>query len=557
MKRQFTKIKKAVTKTNYFVSAILLFTLGIIILIGQVPLFKNVVNIVLFIMLLFSLKEIINLIIKKEKDKLSEDIILFIVVLILFIYRDISIAIVPIIFGSYMIINGIIKLVSYILLRINKVKHSYSVLFVSVIFLTLGVLMIFSPLMNLKNMLIILGIYSILLSITSFFDFLDEVNPNRKHFFQRKIRITMPAFIDVFIPYSVMNKINKLFNSTEELVLEEKKLDVEPDMEIFVHVSDDPVGKFGHADMYFEGEVISYGAYDKDNRILNGAIGRSTLFIADKEPYVKFCVTKTGKILFGFGLKLTDKQKCMVRKKIKKMKENLIPWDNTLKADIKMGKEVNPNDYKDYANRLYNATTANFYKFKSGKYKMFFIFGTNCVSLLDSIVGPAGIDILKLNGVITPGTYYDYLNNEFLKHGSHVISKTIYNEIYFKRKSDTMDYLLIEHPKCSTCKKAKMWLDTHNIGYKTRNIITKNPTKQEIATYLKNSHYEINKIFNTSGIYYRQMNLKEKLKTMTNEEKLELLSTNGMLIKRPILITKDKVLFGFKEKEWKEIINLK
>ncbi len=110
--------------------------------------------------------------------------------------------------------------------------------------------------------------------------------------------------------------------------------------------------------------------------------------------------------------------------------------------------------------------------------------------------------------------------------------------------------LFIEYPKCSTCQKAKKYLDSHNIKYNDRNIKEDNPTKKELTNWVKKYNIEIKKLFNTSGMKYRELNLKEKLPSMSNDEKLELLSSDGMLVKRPLLITDDKVLIGFKEKEY-------
>ena len=108
------------------------------------------------------------------------------------------------------------------------------------------------------------------------------------------------------------------------------------------------------------------------------------------------------------------------------------------------------------------------------------------------------------------------------------------------------------YSKCSTCKKAKDYLDKNNIQYNERDIKTKNPTRAELDIWVYKYCYPLNKLFNTSGLLYRSMNLKDKLKDMDDNEKLELLSSDGMLVKRPILVSKDKLLVGFKEKEWDE-----
>ena len=112
--------------------------------------------------------------------------------------------------------------------------------------------------------------------------------------------------------------------------------------------------------------------------------------------------------------------------------------------------------------------------------------------------------------------------------------------------------IFIEYPKCSTCIKAKKWLDNNGFSYIDRNIKEDNPTKEELNHYLNVSNVDIKKMFNTSGLLYKELNLKDKLPSMTLEEKIDILSSNGMLVKRPILVLDNDVLFGFKEKEWEE-----
>ena len=117
-----------------------------------------------------------------------------------------------------------------------------------------------------------------------------------------------------------------------------------------------------------------------------------------------------------------------------------------------------------------------------------------------------------------------------------------------------MPVLFIEYPKCSTCQKAKRWLQENNIKFEDRNIVEQVPTAQELERWIKQSNKEIKSWFNTSGLKYRELNLKEKLQTISDEEKIKLLSSDGMLIKRPILVIDNKVLVGFKPDEWKNTL---
>ena len=117
-----------------------------------------------------------------------------------------------------------------------------------------------------------------------------------------------------------------------------------------------------------------------------------------------------------------------------------------------------------------------------------------------------------------------------------------------------MKTLFIEYPKCSTCQKAKKWLENNNIQFDDRNIVEQTPTIEELSNWIKESKKETKKWFNTSGLKYKELNLKDNLKNMSDEEMIEVLSSEGMLIKRPILISDKGILIGFKEDEWKKLL---
>lgn len=115
----------------------------------------------------------------------------------------------------------------------------------------------------------------------------------------------------------------------------------------------------------------------------------------------------------------------------------------------------------------------------------------------------------------------------------------------------------INYKKCSTCKNAEKWLKEKGIEFQDRQIVENNPTVEELRNFLVLSGHPVKKFFNTSGILYREMNLKDKVTTDSEEVLLEILATNGMLVKRPLLVTENNVLIGFKEKEWDEYFSKK
>lgn len=132
----------------------------------------------------------------------------------------------------------------------------------------------------------------------------------------------------------------------------------------------------------------------------------------------------------------------------------------------------------------------------------------------------------------------------------HRYKKKVYQ---YQRDRRRMWMLFIEYPKCSTCKKAKKWLDGHNITYTDRHIVEENPTYDELKEWYIRSGLPLKKFFNTSGMLYKEQKLKDRLPEMSEDEQLQLLATNGMIVKRPLVVKDDCILVGFKETEWEQL----
>ena len=419
-------MEQKVSINSFLLIGISLILIGIFTLIGSVSLFKDVANVMFLIMLIISIKNLISFLVKKQEDKfkLLTKITIVILSLIACIFKDYSVAIVPIIFAIYLLINSVANLFNFILLKLNKLRGGYSNLLIGLIYLISGIMILFGPLIHLNIVLKILGVYSLLLGISSVFDYIDFNN----YIKIPRIKVNMPFIIEAFIPISVLQKINKQYNIENDVYEKiNKKDNIEPDIEILIHVTEDGYGKLGHMDICYKDEIISYGNYDYNNNKLNGVFGTGVVFIAKpKLKYIRFCIEDTKKTIFVFGLKLKEEEKLEIEKRIKKLKEELKKWDPPYKEARKKHKKVS--NIKDYSSRLYKYMKPEFYKFKSGKNKVFFILKNNCVSLANKIIGPTLNKHQKMYGILTPGTYYDYLEREYMKKNSIVITKKIYNK---------------------------------------------------------------------------------------------------------------------------------
>ena len=410
--------EKAVTKISLIINSILFITVGFIIIFYKTKYLDlfHLINSLLIIGL-----GGISLILNILKTKRIKDILLSISTLGIgiFFYNNKRkfLSLFPIMFGIYMLVNGIIKFVTYVVFKKVENENFYNVLLGSVIDFIFSYIMIKEPSENIDNLTIILGIYIILFGVTYAKDFLKEIFPDimKK---KRKKRITLPIIVSSMMPYGVLLKINNALNSYETPVkVKNKKVSGNVDLEIFIHVKDTAIGRFGHADLCYKRMVYSYGCYDEKSKKLFESLGNGTLFkTSERDKYLKFCTTNSDKTIFAFGITLTDKEKEKIEKRLQEIENDTYPWDP---------KESEKNSY---AQKLVKRTQAKFYKFKSSNYKTYFLMSTNCVKLVDDVVGTTGSDLLTINGVITPGAYYEYLENEFKKKNSNVITKQIYSK---------------------------------------------------------------------------------------------------------------------------------
>lgn len=418
---------KKVNGKSYLLIGLSLIFIGILTLIGSVELFKNVATLAMILIILITIKDLFSLIIKKPKldIKLFIRIINVILAILAYIFNEYSIAIVPIIFAIYALLNSLGYFINFGIVKINKESGGFKYFMRGLICLILGVTLLFRPLLHLDIMLSVIGIYSLLLGISFISDYL-EVNNYRKLF---QFRISLPTIIEAFIPISVLQKINKTVNDNDEIKVDKNKKDEQTDLEIFIHVTENGYGQLGHMDMCFENEIISFGNYDKNTYKFYDLIGTGVLFSTTNiDKYIKFCIEDNKKTLFSFGIKLNNKEKKQIKENINKLKSQLKEWEPPYLKAKNEKKRVKKEDYIDYSSRLYRATKAKFYKFKLSNYRIYFILGSNCVTLINKILGKILKSKLRFYGFMTPGTYYDYLEREYLKKNSIVVSKKIYSK---------------------------------------------------------------------------------------------------------------------------------
>lgn len=412
--------------TTSLIMGITFIILAIFLIIGKVNAYQELISIIIFILMSNSLIKLIRLILRKQDNKNNTFLLCIfnlLVSLIFLILPEFIYGLAPFIFSIYLIMIALTQYIMCYLEIKNKENLGIKQFLLGSIYLSVSIPIIIYPIGNIKNFLTCLSIYILFLGISFIWDAIIQVIPHRtKDNLKRKIRITLPKIVEAIIPYSVMIEINRnLEVEGKNTYTYYNKSNKDVNLNVLIHTSNRGFNRMGHIDIYFNNKVISYGCYDEGSRLIKELFGDGVLFtLNSKEKYINFCIDNSKKTIFDFGIHLNKKEYNEVEKRIEELLKNTVIWNHTKDKKYKNG--------TSYAGRLYKKTKATFYKFKSGKYKTYFVLGTNCCFLADDILGKSGMDILSINGIITPGTYYDYLNRALKKKTSNVIYKEIYNK---------------------------------------------------------------------------------------------------------------------------------
>lgn len=418
--------EKYYDSTSSLVLGILLVVVSVVLFMGKNQVYRYMVNLVVLVLFIRAFLDMVRFFFRRQ----SKDKKISVYVSCLFhlgvcctfmVIPDFFYGIVPFLFSFYLIIIGIAQFVMCLVEIKNGEFIQVSRFLLGVIYLGIAIPIMRSPVMKLDTFVICFSLYTLLLGVYYIYDFIIQVLSVRtKNRFKRRIRITLPKIVEALIPYSVMVEINRNLEVQKSTSYSFEKDHRKSDLDILVHTSNRGLNRMGHIDIYFEGRVISYGNYDEGSRRFYDIFGAGVLFFAkDKGDYINFCIDHSKKTVFDFGIALTERQKSRVRKRIDELCANTVEWNYRDDKKYCGG--------NSYAAKLYKKTRAKFYKFKKGKYRTYFVLGTNCCFLADDILGKSGMDILSINGIITPGTYYDYLNRELKLRSSNIISKEVYN----------------------------------------------------------------------------------------------------------------------------------
>lgn len=404
--------------------------LGIFILSTNTLLFSALTYLFGFVFLATGIFKVSQLVFKRQNNKekgitITNVLIQFLSSIILFVFPDMPVSIFSFAFGIYIFALACTHGVSFYVSRKDKVIGRWKELVSCIFYFLFALFLGLTPYKHISLILNVIGGYFILYGSFYIKDmFIEWIPTSKKDKVKRHIRISLPVFLQAILPKFVLDEVNHYLTPSDQKKIDARsdfaqyKEDGKADVEIFIHVSDKGFGKVGHVDLCIQDEFLSYGNYDNDSHRLNELVGDGVLIVAHKDEYIPFVIEDSEKTLFCFGLKLNEEQKQKVLEKINEIKKDLYPWQPPVYTG---GDDM-------YSSRLLHACDETaFYKFKKGNFKTYFVIKTNCVQLADYIIGSAGLDILNLNGIVTPGAYYEYLQRQFALGNEMVMYKKIYN----------------------------------------------------------------------------------------------------------------------------------
>lgn len=327
--------------------------------------------------------------------------------------------------GIWTFINFLWRLILCTQLHINKDREFFRTAVECVISLLFSIVFLFFRPENVNFVCIFLGIYLVFYGLNMFIDFISELlywDKDGGHI-KRHIKWAPSVLLIAFIPHRLIDKINKKVKveskGNEFFELSKKNIkDEDIKLEVFIHMAPQIAMGFGHMDVCLNDTVYSYSTYDSDAKKCFGLIADGVLAKMNREKYIKHCLKVDNEDIVSFSILINDEQEKRMKNYINEVTGSCTEW--------RCKSELDPDQqYNDPASIFYRDADAKFYKFKKGRYKTYFAVSTNCVMLADKLLGSAGVDGIAMNGIITPGTYLSFLNEEFRKKNTIVVKRRV------------------------------------------------------------------------------------------------------------------------------------
>lgn len=324
--------------------------------------------------------------------------------------------------GVYAVLYGLIRYFDYYALRKNADKGVVTTLFISLISIVLGIIMVIFNNSFYYIINIITGFYFIAKGIVDLYRIVfNELTPLTKNKVYQRLSISTPVILSALLPirmYADIKKITQKHHYTLPAIENQQ----EDSIEIWIHLNSRGFEQFGHVDISYQNVVYSYGCHDPNSREIFGSIGKGVLIVVDRAKFLQFCIDSNELVLI-YTLRLNQKGQQIIKGHIDKILENTQEYTCNAKQQQLNHESITANDY---ASRVYKATDANMYTFTQGRFKTYYVFRTNCVLLADSILRNDQFNLIQVSGLVTPGSYISYLQQEYKSNHGYVTDVNVY-----------------------------------------------------------------------------------------------------------------------------------
>ncbi len=327
-------------------------------------------------------------------------------------------------FGWYCLGIGVVMAIQIWIHYHNQVKVSLGNFILAGSYTLLGIILLWTKMVDTQNLMRLFGVYFILLAVRMTLSTLQKHSTS--YHWRRGIYISLPTLMAAFLPEVVCRNLNNQIRTGKEYPLETIKRDTPAKLRVMVHIGPEGFQKIGHFTFSWKGLVYSYGNYDSESLHLFGTLGDGVYFTVPAELYRPNLMKYENNTLFEYTIQTTPEQEARIEEQLTELHHRSIRWYSALEK-LGITQELGELE-KDYPSRLHYRTGAKFYKLKSGAFKTYWAAGDNCVLFSDMILGSVGADVLSLRGIITPGTYFDYLESEYGKANSPIIERRIYSQ---------------------------------------------------------------------------------------------------------------------------------
>lgn len=412
------KLKTKYSPFVQLVSALVSLLVGFLFIVNYDFVWRFIINISLLLLFVYAFTNLVNIDLKKKKINISISF-QFILAIFGFIYIYINpssyVRLFPFIMGWYILLQAIARFFKFAVYLADKLKYKFFVLAEAIITLLFGIFLVIEPLQYLIYLSYYVGSYFIFYGLSDLLKALNKLVLSKDAHYAMPV----PIIIATMLPKSTLNNILDITN----VELEDKP----SDLEIFIYLRADGFGQFGHMDFCYKNKTYSYGCFDPHNQKLMGSYGDGVLVVCDRDKFIKHGNVIKKATIIKFGLTLNQNQIDLIETRIEDMMARTIPHLSDAEIDeINNRLKTGPDAYDNYISNLYLTTKAKTYKFTKGKFKTYFVATTNCVDVVDEILQMKNLDLLNIKGILTPGTYLDFLNNEYLANSKIVTSRYVY-----------------------------------------------------------------------------------------------------------------------------------